>query len=312
MIFCIGSINVDFIFAAGRWPAEHEKYRAEDYVCATGGAAANTACELSRLGRKVTIVGGIGNDDLGNFALNGLIAAGVNVAHVIKRGDWKTGCAAIRSKGKSKSILTAGVVDVHVVFDSLKTLGIQQGDHLHFSWVPSHKMRDQLQHWRQVGVSLSWETDGRMNMPTAELFNIIFMNEIELKMYENKGIVTDAWIKSLKQDLTVVVTLGDLGAEAYFGGQRFFCKAHQVDIVDRTGGGDAFDAGAWNAVSKVPPSSLDKQGLNIAAMRNRAVPGKTDIGRTASGTKRTSGRAQSMSAFGGKADITQTWLNVCF
>jgi ribokinase len=106
MIVCIGSINVDFIFAAGRWPAEHEKYRAENYICETGGAAANTAYELSRLGRKVTIVGGIGNDDLGNIALNGLIAAGVDVAHVIRKSDWKTGCAAIRSKGKSKSILT--------------------------------------------------------------------------------------------------------------------------------------------------------------------------------------------------------------
>jgi ribokinase len=85
MIVCIGSINVDFIFAAGRWPAEHEKYRAENYICETGGAAANTACELSRLGRKVTIVGGIGNDDLGNIALNGLIGAGVDVAHVIRK-----------------------------------------------------------------------------------------------------------------------------------------------------------------------------------------------------------------------------------
>ena len=107
MIVCIGSINVDFIFAAGRWPAEHEKYRADNYVCANGGAAANTAGELSRLGRKVTMVGGIGNDDLGNIALKGLIAAGVNVDHVIRRSDWKTGCAAIRSMGKSKSILTA-------------------------------------------------------------------------------------------------------------------------------------------------------------------------------------------------------------
>jgi len=74
MIICIGSINVDFIFATGRWPTEHEKYRAENYFCANGGAAANTARELSRLGRNVTIVGGIGNDDLGNIALNGLIA----------------------------------------------------------------------------------------------------------------------------------------------------------------------------------------------------------------------------------------------
>jgi ribokinase len=63
MIFCVGSINVDFIFAAGRWPVEHEKYRVENYACASGGSAANTAVELSRLGRNVTVVGGIGTDD---------------------------------------------------------------------------------------------------------------------------------------------------------------------------------------------------------------------------------------------------------
>jgi ribokinase len=267
MIVCIGSINVDFIFAAGRWPAEHEKYRAENYVCATGGAAANTACELSRLGRDVAIAGGIGDDDLGNIALSGLIAAGVNVAHVIRRSDWKTGCAAIRSKGESKSILTAGAVDVHVVFDSLKTLGVQQGDHLHFSWVPSRKMHGQLQHWRHAGVSLSWETDGRMDMSAAELFDIIFMNEVELKMYENKGIVTDAWIKSSKHDLTVVVTLGDVGAEAYLRGQRFFCEAHPIDIVDRTGGGDAFDAGFLDAwLGRCPLNTCLKGGLQSAAI----------------------------------------------
>jgi len=267
MIVCIGSINVDFIFAADRWPAEHEKYRGENYVCATGGAAANTACELSRLGRNVRIVGGTGNDDLGDMALNGLIAAGVNVAHVIRRSDWKTGCAAIRSMGKSKSILTAGVVDVAVIFDALRTIGVQQGDHLHFSWVPSREMHDQLQHWRHVGISLSWETDGRMDMPTAELFDIIFMNEVELKMYEDKGIVTDAWIKSLKHDLTVVVTLGDVGAEAYFRGQRFFCKAHQVDIVDRTGGGDAFDAGFLDAwLSRCALNTCLEHGLQSAAI----------------------------------------------
>jgi sugar/nucleoside kinase (ribokinase family) len=77
MIVCIGSINVDFIFAAARWPTEHEKYRAQDYVCANGGSAANTAVELSRLGRKVTIVGGIGADDLGSIALISLIKAGI-------------------------------------------------------------------------------------------------------------------------------------------------------------------------------------------------------------------------------------------
>jgi len=267
MIVCIGSVNVDFIFASGRWPAEHEKYRAEDYVCVGGGSAANTASELARLGRKVTMIGGVGNDNLGNIALNSLITAGVNIDHVIRRDDWKTGCAAIRSMGKSKSILTAGIVDPIVVLDSLRTLGVQEGDHLHFSWAPLHEMQDQLRNWRRMGISLSWETDGRMNMSIAELIDIIFMNEVELEIYEHEGVVTGAWIRSSDHDATVVVTLGDAGAEAHFRGQRFFCKAQQVNVVDRTGGGDAFDAGFLDAwLDRCALSACLERGLRSAAI----------------------------------------------
>jgi sugar/nucleoside kinase (ribokinase family) len=170
--------------------------------------------------------------------------------------------------GNSKSILTGGgIADPTVVFDYLQTLGFQRGDHLHFSWSPSHEMRDQLQHWRQMGVSLSWETDGRMTMRTGELMDIIFMNEAELKMYQHQGLVTETWIKSSKHDVTVVVTLGDAGAEAYFGGQRFFCKARPVNVVDRTGAGDAFDAGFLDAW--LDRSALDaclERGLGSAAL----------------------------------------------
>jgi sugar/nucleoside kinase (ribokinase family) len=268
MIFSIGSINVDFIFATTRWPDEHQKCRAENYVCGSGGSAAITAVELSRLGRKVTIVGGIGTDDLGNIALGSLVKAGVNIEHIIRGSDWKTGCAAIRSMGNSKSILTAGgIVDPTVAFNTLQTLEVQQGDHLHFSWEPSHAMHDQLQHWRCMGISLSWETDGRMSMRTAELMNIIFMNEDEREMYQGKGLVTDAWIKGLKHDVTVVSTLGDVGAEAYFKGERFFCKASQANVVDRTGGGDAFDAGFLDAwLDQCALEACLKHGLRSAAL----------------------------------------------
>jgi sugar/nucleoside kinase (ribokinase family) len=65
----------------------------------------------------------------------------------------------------------------------------------------------------------------------------------------------------------VVVTLGDAGAEAYFGGQRFFCAARRVNVVDRTGGGDAFDAGFLDAW--LDRSALDaclERGLRSAAL----------------------------------------------
>ena len=106
-----------------------------------------------------------------------------------------------------------------------------------------------------------------MNMRAAEFMDIIFMNEVELNMYEHQGLVTDAWIKSSKHDVTVVVTLGDAGAEAYFRGQRFFCKARQVNVVDRTGGGDAFDAGFLDAwLGRCALDACLQRGLRSAAI----------------------------------------------
>lgn len=92
-------------------------------------------------------------------------------------------------------------------------------------------------------------------------------------------------MKSLKHDVIVVATLGDAGAEACFRGQRFFCEANQVNVVDRTGGGDAFDAGfldAWLDRRDVDAClerglPLDRSGRSIGAthechLRRRACP----------------------------------------
>jgi sugar/nucleoside kinase (ribokinase family) len=266
MIFCVGAINVDFIFITDRWPAEHEKHRAEDYVCVGGGSAANTAVELSMLGRGVSIIGGVGTDDLGDLALSSLVKAGVNVDHVVRRNGWKTGCAAIRSVGGSKSILTAGTRDVDPIFNSLPALETQPGDHVHFSWALPARLHDQLRHWRRMGVSLSWETDGRMSMSAAELFDIIFMNADERATYESSGALTNNWLNSSRHDVTVVVTLADIGAAAYVKGRRYFYGASRVEVVDRTGGGDAFDAGFLSAwLDRRPLDECLKCGLESAA-----------------------------------------------
>jgi ribokinase len=267
MIVCVGAINIDFIFSSDRWPAEHEKYRADDYVYVGGGSAANTAVELSMLGRQVSIIGGLGTDDLGDFALRRLVKAGVNVDHVVRRDGWKTGCAAIRSVGSSKSILTAGTIEADFIFNSLSALEIQQGDHVHFSWAPLENLHDQLQQWRRSGVSLSWETNGRMSTPTAEFFDIILMNAEEREMYARSGVLANNWLTSSQHNVIVVVTLASIGAEAYFKGRRFFCAANEVKVVDRTGGGDAFDAGFLSAwLDRRPLDVCLKCGLQSAAI----------------------------------------------
>src|SRR5215472_15890648 len=59
-----------------------------------------------------------------------------------------------------------------------------------------------------------------------------------------------------------------------------------------------------------PDAILDNHNGKLTAPRT--APAAGIIGMSAFGTKRTSGQAQPMSAFGGKAEIDQTSLDVCF
>ena len=74
------------------------------------------------------------------ISAQGLVKAEINIDKVVRRSDWKTGCAAFVPMGNSKSILTAGgIVDPTVVFEFSQILGAQRGDHLHFSWAPAQR-----------------------------------------------------------------------------------------------------------------------------------------------------------------------------
>jgi hypothetical protein len=97
MIFCVGSINADFIFAADRWPAEQEKYRADDYICTPGGAAANTSCELSRL---ISIANGATAGSLLRFAAIEAIEREQDLIGLAPKGCFITAEAIEREIGQ--------------------------------------------------------------------------------------------------------------------------------------------------------------------------------------------------------------------
>jgi sugar/nucleoside kinase (ribokinase family) len=106
-----------------------------------------------------------------------------------------------------------------------------------------------------------------MSMPAAELFDVIFMNADERTLYESSGVLTNNWLNSPRHNVTVVVTLADIGAEAYLKGRRYFHGASRVEVVDRTGGGDAFDAGFLSAwLNRGPLDECLKCGLESAAV----------------------------------------------
>ena len=81
-VLVVGSINVDITVHADRLPAPGETVAGGRLERAGGGKGANQAVAAARAGAAVSLVGAVGDDDLGADALAALRAEGVDVTAV--------------------------------------------------------------------------------------------------------------------------------------------------------------------------------------------------------------------------------------
>ena len=94
-IAVIGSINMDLVTTAPRFPAVGETLLGSGFAQFMGGKGANQAVAAARLGAEVALVGAVGDDVFGRELLAGLQAQGVDTAAVKTLADTPTGMANI-------------------------------------------------------------------------------------------------------------------------------------------------------------------------------------------------------------------------
>ena len=94
MITVFGSLNVDYVFQMDRLPQPGETLLASNLTVLPGGKGGNQALAAAKAGAGVRMIGAVGKDGLGNIALAGLSANGVDTSHVTKL-EQTTGTAAI-------------------------------------------------------------------------------------------------------------------------------------------------------------------------------------------------------------------------
>ena len=88
----VGSINLDFVARVEHLPRPGETVAATGFLRNPGGKGANQAVAAARLDAKVTMIGAVGEDELADEALSGLVAAGVEL-EIERKGQ--TGLALI-------------------------------------------------------------------------------------------------------------------------------------------------------------------------------------------------------------------------
>jgi sugar/nucleoside kinase (ribokinase family) len=259
-VLVVGEINVDLILqGAHALPTPGKEVLVDDVVLTLGSASAICAMGLARLGTPVAFLGKVGTDPWGEFCVDAMRAAGIDVSRVIGDAKIKTGVTVSITSPRDRALVS--------YLGSIRALRAEDVpervfhgfDHLHVS---SYFLQEGLRpgirglfaraHAAGLTTSLDpgydpserWDPDIVATLAETDLF---FPNEVELRAIAGRDDVAEA-LRRLENGRTrVVAKLGAQGCMALEAGEPLAVPAFRTDPVDTTGAGDSFDAGFLHA-----------------------------------------------------------------
>ena len=231
----------------------------EDTV--SGGSVANSIVGLSQLGDKVSFIGKINDDDLGQKYEEGLRKENVNFLYTRKKESLPTGTCLILITPDSERTMctflgTAGKInDKDVNSEDVKKADITLLEgYLWDDGEPKKAFDKAIHASNKVAMSLSdiFCVERHKNHffdLVKNKLDIIFANEQEILSLINSKDFNDtiSFAKEIKKN--IIITRGEKGAIAISNNQVFECKAKEnIQIKDLTGAGDLFAAGYLHGI----------------------------------------------------------------
>ncbi|WP_048151351.1 carbohydrate kinase family protein [Palaeococcus ferrophilus] len=249
MMVSIGEVLIDFIALQ-----EGELKGVKAFEKHPGGAPANVAVGLSRLGVESALVSKVGDDPFGDFLLERLLDEGVKT--LIPRDKEKhTGVVFVQLVGaKPEFILYDGVAYFNLLPEDVPLDVLEGAELVHFGSVlfarePSRSTLFGVLEELRGKVPLSYDVNIRPDLwrgregemlrdieRALKLADIVKLGDSELTYLKENGINLDEFDFKL-----VAVTMGERGSEL-MSGVRVHVPAYRVEPLDTTGAGDAFMA----------------------------------------------------------------------
>src|SRR5882724_4647838 len=252
-----GELNLDLILYGlpEELPGDRELL-ASGMMLTLGSSSAIVAHNLAVLGNRVGFVSRIGDDQLGQIALDRLAAGGVDISKVRRvTGSTKTGLTVILQRDGWRNILTYAGTIFELTSGDLDFDYLASSRHFHFSsFYLQRGLRPQVpdlfRKLKAAGLTISLDTnddpdDGWQGglRDALRYVDVLLPNEREARRIAHTDNL-DAAIASLAEVVPVVVVkLGERGATAQRGSERFVSPPVKVELIDPVGAGDSFDAG---------------------------------------------------------------------
>jgi ribokinase len=269
----VGSINLDFQVRSERWPEGGETLLTRDFLRAGGGKAANRAFLARRLGAAALLFGCVGDDDFGEEALAPLRGVGVDVSRVGSARGQATGLSMIVVQADGdKTILLAPNANMSESADEAARVAqtvaeARSGDVVSLDLeVPESLVNAAAQAARQCQLMtvLDPSPAERMRGELYGLSHCLTPNHGEaqrlagFEITDERGALRAARLFVERGAKSACVKLKDGGCVVFSPDVESVIHAPKVEVVDKTGAGDAF-AGA------LAVALLERQPLAEAA-----------------------------------------------
>jgi sugar/nucleoside kinase (ribokinase family) len=284
-----GELNLDLILYGlpEQLPPERELL-ADRMLLTLGSSSAIVAHNLAALGSRVGFQSRIGDDPLGQIALQRLKESGVDVSLVRRVSGSTTGLTVILHHEAWRNILTYSGTIAELTWDDLNLDYLADSRHVHLSSYYLQRglqprVGELFQTMKSKGLTVSLDTNddpaGRWEGGLGEVLrhvDVFLPNEREACQAAGTDDLETAISKLSEWVPLVVVKLGRKGALAQRGQERLVTRPQQVAVVDPVGAGDSFDAGFLHEYVRGADLAKCLASGNLAGALSTTRPGGTE------------------------------------
>jgi len=276
-IITLGETLIDFT------PLDNDN---RDFRKNPGGAPANVAVALVRLGAKVSFIGKVGDDLFGKFLLNKLKEENVDITSTFSTKKARTAITfvSLDEKGdRSFEFYIDPSADRFLKPEEIKEKVFEDNKIFHFGSISlideparsatlkaiklAKKNNNLVSYDPNLRLSLwnSVKEAKKIIVSVLDKCDILKVSKEELKFITEKSDI-ESGIKLIRNNYNIpyiFVTDGNKGSYSYYS-KLEYTEAYKVETVDTTGAGDAFVAGILYNFNKVEKKRIDDEFIKKA------------------------------------------------
>jgi len=257
-VFCIGELLIDFFCT----DIDLDLVEGSNFLKKAGGAPANVAATISKLGGDSSFIGKVGNDPFGNFLVQELDNVNVDTSMLIKDKYSLTTMAfvSLKANGERDFIFNRGA-DGLFYYNELDEERIRKAKIIHFGSATA-LLNDPFQETYFKLMKFAKEQNIFISFDPNFRANLWENREQEFIELANKGINYADFVKVSEEELEIIsgtsdkqnginhlhqlgaklvaVTLGKEGTLLSNGKESETISSINIISIDSTGAGDAF------------------------------------------------------------------------